>query len=80
MSSRIEPHKAMNVIYRAIGGSELAAIVTEVRADGCSLTVFPPHTLPLFLSRIPFVAYHLDSDAHSICYPPPGKNEKVTRK
>lgn len=60
----------MAVIYRAHGGQEYAAMITDVRsARDVDVTTFPPGGGSFHLTRIPFVKFRLDSDAESICYP-----------
>lgn len=57
MSSRQpRPYVSMPVVFVAIGGIEYAAIVTDARQEGVSLTTFPPGGAPTYVSRIPFKA------------------------
>lgn len=75
MSARLEPHKAQTVLYRAIGRiAEYAAIITDVREDGCSLTVFEPGKSELMpLTRIKYFdrkASVLQDHKGPACYPP----------
>ena len=53
-SQRRQPYKSMPVVYRAIGGSEYAAIVTDVRPEGVTLTTFLPGGALQSLTRVPF--------------------------
>lgn len=56
MSSRLpHPYVSMPVVYRAVGGSEYAAIVTDVRPEGVSLVTFMPGSASATaVTRIPF--------------------------
>ncbi len=72
------PYKSQPVIYRAHGGIEYAAIITEVRPDGVSLTTLPPGGGSLDLTRIRYVDPWLSVDGDCVCYP--GKPDDVLRK
>jgi hypothetical protein len=68
---KLEPYKSQPVLYRAIGGDEYAAIITDVRADGCTLTTFPPMSVILAVSRIRYFHRRADAAEHkgAACYP-----------
>jgi hypothetical protein len=50
MTARLGP-----TVYRALDGSDYAAIVTMINEDGTvQVTTFPPGSMPTFLTRIKF--------------------------
>lgn len=73
-----EPYKSQHVLYRAIGGTEYAAIVTDVRPDGVDLTTMPPGGQGLYLTRVRYVQTYAPRDGDAVCYPAPAAN--VLRK
>lgn len=67
----IEPYKSMPVIYAAIGGSDYAAMITDVRPEGVSLVTFPPGGAFTHVTRVPFESsrQHLrPTVARPFCY------------
>lgn len=63
------PYKSQTVIYRAIGGAEYAAIVTDVRGRDVCLTTMPPSAEGMHLTWIPYWEDPMGTPAESICYP-----------
>ena len=68
-ASRARPYKSQPVIYRAIGGAEYAAIITDVRGKDVCLTTMPPSAEGLHLTWIPYWDDPMGMSAESICYP-----------
>jgi hypothetical protein len=69
---KLEPHKSQPVLYRAIGGDEYAAIITDVR-DGreMSLATFMPMGGVTNVNRIKYFHRKADAADHKgpACYP-----------
>ena len=63
------PFKSQTVLYRAIGGSEYAAIITDVRGKDVCLTTMPPSAAGLHLTWIPYWNEVPPESQMSVCYP-----------
>lgn len=72
MPNQPVPYVSMPVVYRAIGGSEYAALITDVRPEGVSLATFLPGSVSATaVTRIPFKTSPTDlrpSGKEPFCY------------
>lgn len=69
---KLEPYISQTVLYRAIGGDEYAAIITDVDGRSCCLTTFMPMVLGnTVVSRIKYFERRADAEGHkgAACYP-----------
>ena len=72
---KLEPYKSQPLLYRAIGGDEYAAIITDLRphVDGvlCSVATFMPMGGVTNISRVKYFGRKGDAADHrgAACYP-----------
>jgi hypothetical protein len=69
---KLDPYKSQPVLYRAIGGSEYAAIITDVREGReCALATFMPMGGVTNVNRIKYFRHKVDAADHKgpACYP-----------
>ena len=72
--AKLEPYKSQPVLDRAIAGDEYAAIITDVREDGCDVSTFPPwgrSTITTAFTRIKYFESRADAKDFkgAACYP-----------
>ncbi len=69
---KLEPYKSQPVLYRAIGGDEYAALITDIREDReCAVVIFSPSGGATNVSRIKYFERRADAAEHKgpACYP-----------